>query len=70
MNDWIMLVYPSQIPAEGTVVMTKIDDGKGERNVQELKRRGRLWHFPDDSMYVYYEPTHWKSIQTTPKEER
>jgi uncharacterized protein (DUF2126 family) len=22
-------------------------------------RRGRLWFFPDESMYVYYTPTDW-----------
>jgi hypothetical protein len=47
---------------EGLVVMTKIEDVCGTRNEQPLKRRGRLWFFPDDSMYVYYAPTHWKSI--------
>lgn len=29
----------------------------GMCNEQTLKRRGRLWFFPDDSMYVYYTPT-------------
>jgi hypothetical protein len=27
-----------------------------------LRRRGRLWFFSDMSMYVYYDPTHWKPI--------
>lgn len=52
---------------EGVVVQTKIDDGKGERNVQSLIKRTRipgetrpLWWFADESMYVYYEPTHWR----------
>jgi hypothetical protein len=40
--------------------MTKIDDERGVRNEQTLKRQGRLWFYPDDSMYVYYTPTHWK----------
>lgn len=48
---------------EGVVVLTKIDDERGERNVRELKRSGRLWFLPDDSMYVYYTPTHWKEAQ-------
>ena len=26
----------------------------------ELHDRGRLWFFPDGSMYVYYTPTHWR----------
>lgn len=39
--------------------MTKIDNENGCRNEQPLKRRGNLWFLPDDSMYVYYTPTHW-----------
>ncbi len=50
------------LPVEETIVMTKIDDEKGERNVQELKRYGNLWMFPDGSMYVYYTPTHFAYI--------
>jgi len=49
-----------ELPPEGEVVMTKIDDQNGIRNEQRLKRRGRLWFFSDGSMYVYYTPTHWK----------
>lgn len=51
-----------QLPQEGAVVQTKIDDENGERNEQPLKRRGRLWFFPDDSMHVYYTPTHWLDV--------
>ena len=47
------------LPAEGVIVKTKIADEKGCRNKQTLKRRGNLWFFPDESMYVYYTPTHW-----------
>lgn len=45
---------------EGVIVQTKIHDAHGERNVQALKRSGRLWFVPDGSMYVYYTPTHWR----------
>ena len=45
---------------ENAVVMTKIHDKAGERNVAKLKKRGRLWFIPDGGMYVYYTPTHWK----------
>lgn len=45
------------------VVETKIDDHKGIRNVQALKRQGRLWFYPDGSMYVYYQPTHWRPLE-------
>lgn len=48
------------LPPDGAVVQTKIDDGNGCRNEQDLKRQGRLWFFPDGSMYVYYVPTHWR----------
>lgn len=48
-------------PAE-EVVETKIDDEHGVRNVQTLKRSGRLWWYPDMSMYVYYTPTHWRRV--------
>jgi hypothetical protein len=47
------------LPREGVEVMTKIDDAQGVRNVQTLKRQGKLWFFPDMSMYIYYVPTHW-----------
>jgi len=49
-----------ELPPDGETVMTKIDDENGCRNEQKLKRRGNLWYFPDESMYVYYRPTHWK----------
>ena len=45
---------------DGVEVETKIDDGRGCRNEQSLTRKGRLWFFPDMSMYVYYTPTHWR----------
>ena len=50
-------------PADGATVETKIDgDGRGCRNVATLKRSGNLWFFADESMYVYYEPTHWRPL--------
>jgi hypothetical protein len=51
---------PIETAPEGVELLTKIDDGDGERNVQRLRRRGRMWWLPDGSMYVYYEPTHWQ----------
>lgn len=58
--NWIGVAR--QLPLEGEVVMTMIDDGDGLRNVAKLKRMGRLWFHPDGSMYVYYTPTHWRIL--------
>jgi hypothetical protein len=55
-----------QLPPQGAVVETKIDDSAGERKIQKLRRRGRLWYFADDSMYVYYTPTHWRQTEPAP----
>lgn len=51
---------PISTAPDRTVVETKIDDEKGVRNEQTLKRIGNLWFYPDGSMYVYYMPTHWR----------
>ena len=58
MNDWNSIdTAPNSVE-----VWTKIDDDRGERNVQKLTRKGRLWFTdPVDGMYVYYTPTHWKT---------
>lgn len=50
-------------PPQGVKVMTIIQDEQGSRNEQALVLKGRLWFLPDMSMYVYYEPTHWRSIE-------
>lgn len=50
------------LPKNGIVVETKIDDDRGIRNVQKLKRQEKLWFLPDGSMYVYYSPTHWRYV--------
>lgn len=57
MADWIKT--SDRLPVDDVVVSTKVDDGKGVRNVQQLKRSGRLWWTPDGKVYVYYTPTHW-----------
>jgi hypothetical protein len=65
-DGWILCCQ--QLPPCGEVVMTKIDDAQGCRNEQTLKRYQRepttrsLWFTPDDAMYVYYDPTHWKPV--------
>lgn len=50
---------PIDTAPEGVVVRTAIID-REQRNTADLIRKGRLWFFPDMSMYVYYQPTHWK----------
>jgi hypothetical protein len=55
MSDW----QPIETAPAEELVWTKIHDDEGERNVQRLFREGRLWFVPDQSMYVYYTPTHW-----------
>lgn len=65
-TEWIEC--EKKLPPVDVVVMTKIDDAKGCRNEQELKRYQRdfscnsLWFMPDGSMYVYYKPTHWHYV--------
>ena len=50
-----------ELPRNGRVVETKIHDHAGSRNEQELERHGPQWFFPNGKMYVYYNPTHWRS---------
>lgn len=52
-----------QKPDEGKVVMTCIMDRNGMRNEQLLVRKKNLWFHSDMSMYVYYEPSHWKEVK-------
>ena len=57
-TDW----KPINTAPEKVVVLTKIDDEHGERNIARLKREGRLWWMDDGAMYVYYTPTHWRPL--------
>ena len=54
MNDWTS--PDKELPPEGEVVLAMDSSG----HVQPLVRKGRLWFFPDMSMYVYFTPTFWK----------
>jgi hypothetical protein len=53
---------PIDTAPEKVLVRTKIHDEDGERNWQMLRRQGNLWFFADNSMYVYYTPTHWAPL--------
>ena len=55
--------FPDDLPPVNTDLETKIDDGKGVRNVCALRYHSNLWFFTDMSMYVYYTPTHWRHIK-------
>lgn len=59
-NNWISC--KNLLPKEEKIVETIINDEHGKRNRTLLKRQGRLWFLPDDSMYVYYTPTHWREV--------
>lgn len=58
-NNWTHVL--NAMPQDGVEVETKIDDGKGCRNVATLIHQQGLWWVPDMSMYVYYSPTHWRT---------
>jgi hypothetical protein len=61
-NQASWITCRTQLPIDGRVVETKIEDENGARNQCTLFRRGNLWFFPDASMYVYYTPTHWRIL--------
>lgn len=45
-------------PPEGVVVEVANNGGA------QLVRQGNLWFFPDFSMYVYYTPEWWRTIES------
>jgi hypothetical protein len=54
---------PISTAPEGVLVETCIAGGtRHERNVAPLRRLGLLWYVDDESMYVYYSPTHWREM--------
>lgn len=57
-RDWRTLDF---VPV-GVEVWTKIDDSRGERNIQTLVFQNNLWWTPDFRTYVYYTPTHWAPL--------
>lgn len=57
--DWKKTKY--HLPKPGSTVWTKIDDEKGERNVQKLRFENNLWW--SGNTYVYYDPTHWATLE-------
>lgn len=54
---------PIETAPEDVLVETKNDDKDGVRNVQKLRRSGRLWFIDGAAVYVYYTPTHWRELE-------
>lgn len=54
---WIKV--SDELPPEGVLVETKIDDEGGVRNHTLLTRKGNLY-YSDNGTYTYYAPTHWR----------
>lgn len=48
-------------PPPGNTVVDTFSPGGLQ---QELQRIGRLWFFPDGSMYVYYTPQYWRPVES------
>lgn len=61
MSKWVST--KDQLPERDVVVLTKVDDDKGERNVCDLSldSNGMIW-WTSSGMYVYYTPTHWRYL--------
>lgn len=57
-TEWISV--EKELPPEQIPVETKIDDENGERNNCILMRYKNFWMYPENMMYVYYTPTHWR----------
>jgi len=53
MNRWRSIL---SMPDDGRYYLTRINDYKGIRNTQELRKQGNLF-FAKDGTYVYYTPT-------------
>ena len=72
MSEKWQRVTPENLPPEGVMVETKIDDEKDERYVALLCRRGRLWWTGTDgnAVYIYYAPTHWREAISGEGEKR
>lgn len=60
MSNWISC--EQRLPPPGVLVMTKTHGAAGEQNVQRLRRSGQIWFIHDESLYVYYTPTHWRPL--------
>lgn len=64
--SWIKTT--DKLPERNVVVETKMDDFEGTSKNRKLKLIGCLWYTPDEGMYVYYSPTHWRPVKDLDEE--
>jgi len=55
----IWIETKNQLPPEGVLVHTKIDDGVVRSNERSLVRKEKFYFHHDMTTYVYYTPSHW-----------
>jgi len=58
MSEWQQMAFCPN----GVLVETKIDDKDGARNFAKLRRSNNLFWTERGDMYVYYTPTHWRTV--------
>lgn len=51
-----------QLPIDNISVETKVKNDKGDHKKVVLKKHKHLWFNPETLIYVYYQPTHWRTI--------
>jgi len=56
-NNWVKV--SDRLPPQNKIVRTKIDEEGRVRNESRLMLKGTIWWTPDESVYVYFIPTHW-----------
>ena len=59
-TDWVPCT--DHLPPQNVTVETMISDSGGIRNHVRLKFYKGHWFFEDMSMYIYYNPTHWRPV--------
>lgn len=56
MTSWWWTDVQEKLPPDGQIVEVKTPGG----DVRDLVLRNNLWWLPDETMYVYFVPTHWR----------
>ncbi len=60
MNEWIEI--KNRLPDNQVLVQTKVADPRGDHSIIPLARHKHLWYNPITFQYIYYTPTHWRSL--------